>query len=68
MAEAMRKESMEITPYAMLSRGVAGMRGDTLIVNLPGSPKAVKENIAVLLPVIPHAVGKMQGDTEDCAR
>ena len=68
MAEAMRAESMKITPYAMLSRGVAGMRGDTLIINLPGSPKAVKENIAVLLPVISHAVGKMQGDTQDCAR
>lgn len=56
IAEAMRAESLKITPHAMLSRAVAGIRGQTLIVNLPGSPKAVKENLDVLLPVLPHAL------------
>lgn len=66
MAEAMRMASLAKTPYAMLSRGRVGMRGETLIVNLPGSPKAVRENLAVLLPVLPHALGKMGGDPGDC--
>lgn len=56
MAEAMRAASLKVTPYAMLSRAVVGIRGYTLIVNLPGSPKAVHENLEVLLPVLPHAV------------
>lgn len=56
IAEALRAESLKITRHAMLSRGVAGMRGQTLIINLPGSPKAVRENMAVLLPVLPHAL------------
>lgn len=54
--EAMRAESMKITPYGMLSRAVAGIRGKTLIINLPGSPKAVKETLSVVLPAIPHAI------------
>lgn len=54
--EAMRAESLKITKHAMLSRATAGIRGKTLIVNLPGSPKAVRENLAVLLPVLPHAL------------
>ncbi len=56
IAEALRAESLKITRHAMLSRGVAGIRQRTLIINLPGSPKAVRENLAVLLPVLPHAL------------
>ena len=68
MAEAMRAESLRKTPHAMLSRSVAGIRGQTLIVNLPGSPKAVRENLAVILPALAHAVAKIKGDPEDCGR
>jgi molybdenum cofactor synthesis domain-containing protein len=56
MAEAMRAASLRITPHAMLSRAVAGMRGQTLIINLPGSPRAAVENLETLLPVLPHAL------------
>jgi len=56
LAEAMRCESLKVTPHAMLSRAVAGMRGKVLIVNLPGSPRAAAENFQVILPVLPHAV------------
>lgn len=59
--EAMRYESMKITPHGMLSRAVAGIRGKTLIINLPGSPKAVKENLSVILPALPHAIEIMKG-------
>lgn len=62
LAEAMRAASLQITPHAMLSRAVAGMRDRTLIVNLPGSPKAATENLAVVLPVLPHAVQLLQND------
>jgi molybdopterin adenylyltransferase len=61
IAEAMRAGSLEITPQAMLSRAVAGMRGQCLIINLPGSPKAVKECLGIALPAIPHAVEIMKG-------
>ncbi len=54
--EAMRAESIKITPHGMLSRAVAGLRNKTLIINLPGSPKAVRENLSVVLPAIPHAI------------
>lgn len=56
LAEAMRTASLKVTPHAMLSRAVAGIRERTLIVNLPGSPKGAVENLAVILPVLPHAV------------
>jgi molybdopterin adenylyltransferase len=56
LAEAMRCESLKVTPHAMLSRAVAGVRGKVLIINLPGSPRAAVENLQVILPVLPHAV------------
>lgn len=67
MAEAMRQESRKITPHAMISRAVAGIRGRCLIVNLPGSPKGATENLAVILPALKHAIDKIQGDPRDCA-
>jgi molybdopterin adenylyltransferase len=67
MAEAMRAESLRKTPHAVLSRAVAGIRGRTLIINLPGSPKAVRENLAVILPSLSHAIDKIKGDPTDCA-
>lgn len=66
--EAMRLRSLEITPMAMLSRAVAGIRNRTLIINLPGSPKAVKECLEVVLPVLPHAIQILKGQTGECAR
>src|SRR4030043_1632628 len=68
IAEAMRSEGLKKTSRAMLSRAVAGGKGRWLIINLPGSPKAVKENLAVILDVIPHAIEKLKGDTKECAR
>jgi molybdenum cofactor synthesis domain-containing protein len=62
LAEAMRIASMRITPHAMLSRGVCGIRRQTLIVNLPGSPRAAVENLEVILPALPHAVKLLQDD------
>ena len=56
LAEVMRADSLRVTRHAMLSRGVAGMRGRTLIVNLPGSPKAAVENLTTIAPVLPHAI------------
>ncbi|MDT8421045.1 MAG: MogA/MoaB family molybdenum cofactor biosynthesis protein [Desulfuromonadales bacterium] len=67
MAEAMRSVSLQKTPHAMLSRALVGVRGTTLIINLPGSPKGVRENIEVLLPALPHALAKLLGDPSDCA-
>ncbi|MEK6743899.1 MAG: MogA/MoaB family molybdenum cofactor biosynthesis protein [Nitrospirota bacterium] len=66
MSEAMRAESLKKTPHAMLSRAIAGMRKQTLIVNLPGSPRAVRENLAVILPALVHAIEKIKGDPSDC--
>lgn len=62
LAEAMRAESLKITPHAMLSRTVTGIRKKTLIINLPGSPKGAVENLQVVLPVIPHAVQLLRND------
>jgi len=68
LPEAMRRESFVISPRAMLSRAVAGIRGRSLIVNLPGSPKAVRECMEVILPVLPHALGILRGTDGECAR
>ncbi len=62
LAEAMRAESLKITPHAMMSRARAGIRGQTLIVNLPGSPRAAVENFNVILPVVEHAVDLLSDD------
>lgn len=62
LAEAMRSESLKITPHAMLSRVVTGIRKKTLIVNLPGSPKGAVENLQVIVPVLPHAVQLLHED------
>jgi molybdopterin adenylyltransferase len=62
LAEAMRAVSLRVTPYAMLSRAIAGIRRRTLIVNLPGSPKGAVENLQVILSVIPHAVQLLTED------
>ena len=66
MAEAMRVESLKKTPLAMLSRGVVGTRGRSLIINLPGSPRAVRESLSTVLPAIPHALEKLHGDPTEC--
>lgn len=64
LAEAMRAESLKITPHAMMSRARAGIRGSTLIVNLPGSPKAAVENFNVILPIVQHAVQLLSNDPD----
>jgi molybdenum cofactor synthesis domain-containing protein len=65
IAEAMRAKSLEKTPMAVLSRAVAGLRGQCLIINLPGSPKAVQECLEVILPAIPHAVEIIKGEVTE---
>lgn len=62
LAEAMRSASQRVTPHAMLSRSVAGMRGRTLIINLPGSPKGAVENLETIIPVLPHAIELLRED------
>lgn len=68
IAEAMRLEGLRKTPRAMLSRAVAGVRNQCLIINLPGSPKAVQESLSVIIDVLPHAIEKIKGSEEECAR
>jgi molybdenum cofactor synthesis domain-containing protein len=65
-AEAMRANSLRKTPHAMLSRAVVGTRGKCLIINLPGSPKAVRECLQVIVPVLPHAVDTIKGQAGEC--
>jgi len=67
MAEAMRAESLKKTPHAMISRAMAGVRKRCLIINLPGSPGGVRDNLSVVLPALKHALEKLAGDTSDCA-
>lgn len=62
MEEALRAHGFKFTPYAMLSRAVAGVRGQTLIINLPGNPKGVRESLEFLLPVLPHALKLLRDD------
>ncbi|UCG14524.1 MAG: MogA/MoaB family molybdenum cofactor biosynthesis protein [Deltaproteobacteria bacterium] len=66
MAEAMRSVSLAKTAHAMLSRAVAGIRGQTLIINLPGSVRGARENLEVVLPALEHALDKIQGDPSEC--
>lgn len=65
--EAMRLHSLTKTPHAMISRAVAGIRGTTLIINLPGSPRGAVENLEAVWAAVPHAVAKIQGDPAECA-
>ena len=67
IGEAMRSASMAVTPRAMLSRAAAGIRGRSLIVNLPGSPKAVRENLEAVLPALEHGLEMLRGGQADCA-
>ncbi|GFZ29733.1 molybdenum cofactor biosynthesis protein B [Clostridium zeae] len=68
IAEAMRAASLKITPKAMLSRAVSGIRKYSLIVNLPGSPKGAVENLEVILPALPHGIQILTGEASECAR
>lgn len=68
IAEAMRSHSLTITPKAMLSRSVAGIRNQTLIINLPGSPKAVRENLDVVLPALKHGLEILTGKASECGQ
>ncbi|MFQ5736211.1 MAG: molybdenum cofactor biosynthesis protein B [Thermodesulfobacteriota bacterium] len=67
MSEAMRAESLKKTPNAMISRAVCGIRGESLIINLPGSPRAVRENFAVVMPALNHTIEKIKGSPTECA-
>lgn len=68
ISEAIRAESLKKTPRAMLSRGVAGTRGQSLIINLPGSPRAVQECLDVIMPALPHGIEILTGKASECAR
>lgn len=67
-AEAMRQYSLKITPHAMLSRAVSGIRKNSLIINLPGSPKSVRENLSFIEKAIPHAIELLRGEVTDCGK
>jgi len=66
ISEIMRTEGYRLTPYAILSRGVSGIRGASLIINLPGSPKAVRESLPVIIPALSHALEKLRGSDREC--
>ena len=67
MAEEMRRQSGLVTPHAMISRAIVGILNQTLIINLPGSPRGARENLNAVLPALNHAIEKIQGDMRDCA-
>lgn len=67
ISEAMRAASLAVTPYAVVSRGRSGIRGESLIINLPGSRKAALENISVIVPALRHTLDKIKGSMSDCA-
>lgn len=67
MAEAMRMASLAKTPHAMLSRALVGVRRQSMIINLPGSPKGARENLEVVMPALAHGLAKLKGDPSDCA-
>jgi len=67
-SEAMRQEGLKKTPLSMLSRGISGVRARTLIINLPGSPRGVRESLEVILPALPHAIETLRGEAAECAR
>ena len=66
ISELLRARSLQFTPFAALSRAVAGIRNSTLIVNLPGSEKAVRESLEILLPILPHALQALSGEKMNC--
>jgi len=68
IGEVMRMKSLQITSKAMLSRSIAGIRKETLIINLPGSPKGAVENLQFVLPAIPHGIAILKGEASECAR
>jgi molybdopterin adenylyltransferase len=68
MAEAMRAESLKVTPHAMISRAVCGLRVGTLIINLPGSPRGAQENLEVVMPAVPHTLDVAGGRVSECAQ
>lgn len=68
LGEAMRAKSLKITPKAMLSRAISGIRNSSLIINLPGSPKGATENLQVILSAIPHGIAILKGEDSECAR
>ncbi|MDR3600924.1 MAG: MogA/MoaB family molybdenum cofactor biosynthesis protein [Desulfosporosinus sp.] len=68
IAEVMRMESLKVTPKAMLSRAVAVLRKQTLIINMPGSPKAVRECFAAIAPALPHGIQILKGEASECAK
>jgi len=67
IAEYMRMKSAILTPHALISRAVAGIRKNALIINLPGSPKGARENLSFILPALRHAIEKIKGDPSECA-
>ena len=67
-SEAIRILGLKSTPHSIISRGVSGIRGRTLIINLPGSPKGAREGLDAILPSIPHSLAKLKGDPADCGQ